>query len=47
MSGYTDDILITEGIKDKEVPFLAKPFTLTGLAHKVRDVLDSKENPNA
>ncbi len=42
MSGYTDDSLIAEGIKVRGTPFLQKPFTLPGLAHKVRDVLDSK-----
>ena len=40
MSGYTDDALIEEGIRVKGTPFLQKPFTLPGLARKVRSVLD-------
>lgn len=44
MSGYTDDTLIAEGVQIKGIPFLQKPFTLPELAHKVRDVLDSKRN---
>ena len=28
MSGYTDDTLLSEGIKVQGTPFLQKPFTL-------------------
>jgi two-component system CheB/CheR fusion protein len=40
MSGYTDDVLILEGIKAQGIPFLQKPFTLQELGRTVRDVLD-------
>jgi two-component system cell cycle sensor histidine kinase/response regulator CckA len=43
MSGYTDDTLIREGIEVRDTPFLQKPFTLTELAHMVREVLDRKD----
>jgi hypothetical protein len=43
MSGYTDDTLIREGIEVWDTPFLQKPFTLTELAHMVREVLDRKD----
>ncbi|PYV38761.1 MAG: histidine kinase [Acidobacteria bacterium] len=43
MSGYTDDILIREGIKLQGTPFLQKPFALQALARMVREVLDSKD----
>ncbi len=40
MSGYTDDVLILEGVKAQGIPFLQKPFTLQELGRTVRDVLD-------
>jgi len=43
MSGYTDDMLIREGINLQGTPFLPKPFTLQALARMVREVLDSKD----
>ena len=44
MSGYTDDLLVREGIKAHGTPFLQKPFTLQELARTVRNVLDGKVN---
>ncbi len=41
MSGHTPDVMLKEGIQ-KGVPFLQKPFRPTDLAHKVREVLDSR-----
>ena len=35
MSGYTDDMLIREGVKLQGTPFLQKPFTLQSLAQRV------------
>ena len=40
MSGYSENRLVMQTI-DSGVPFLRKPFSATGLARKVRDVLDS------
>jgi CheY-like chemotaxis protein len=42
MSGYTDKDILQEGILDRHVAFLQKPFTPTGLAAKVREVLGGR-----
>jgi FixJ family two-component response regulator len=39
ISGYIDDSLIRQGIQDKDVAFLQKPFSLQSLARKVRELL--------
>ncbi len=41
MSGYVDDALVRHGVVAAEVAFLQKPFSLAGLAAKVREVLDA------
>jgi CheY-like chemotaxis protein len=41
VSGYTDNAIIYHGILDSDVAFLQKPFTVEGLALKVREVIDS------
>jgi CheY-like chemotaxis protein len=41
MSGHTEEI-IRDGLLDPTIPFLAKPFTPTKLAQKVRDALDAR-----
>jgi PAS domain S-box-containing protein len=40
MSGYTDNVIMDRGILPSGVALLGKPFTLTGLVSKVRQVLD-------
>jgi len=41
MSGYTDDALAHHGVLEEGLSFLEKPFSPSGLARKVRTVLDS------
>jgi PAS domain S-box-containing protein len=43
MSGYTDDAVVRYGICDAGVMFLQKPFTMTALAKRVREVLATGE----
>ena len=40
MSGYTDNAIARHGVLDAGTEFLAKPFSLSELARKVREVLD-------
>jgi CheY-like chemotaxis protein len=39
MSGYTDDAVVRRGVLTAGVAFLQKPFTLVGMAHKIREAL--------
>jgi signal transduction histidine kinase/ActR/RegA family two-component response regulator len=39
MSGYTANVIAHQGVMDKNVQFLQKPFTLNDLAAKVREAL--------
>jgi CheY-like chemotaxis protein len=41
-SGYTEDVVNLKGTLGNQAPFLPKPYTITALAIKVREVLDSK-----
>ena len=40
MSGYTDSVVMKQGVAEGSVNFIAKPFTPAALSQKVRDVLD-------
>jgi PAS domain S-box-containing protein len=40
MSGYADDVALRDSVVQGDVMFLAKPFTPTELAERVRSVLD-------
>ena len=40
MSGYTDNAIVHHGILEEGTNFIQKPFSMDGLARKVREVLD-------
>jgi CheY-like chemotaxis protein len=40
MSGYTDNVIAHHGVLDEGVNFIQKPFSIQGLARKIREVLD-------
>lgn len=40
MSGYTDHSVLREGVLQRDLCFIQKPFTPESLARSVRDVLD-------
>jgi signal transduction histidine kinase len=42
MSGYADDSVAEHGVHDPEASFLQKPFSIDGLAQKVREVLGQR-----
>ena len=48
-SGYSDDLLVSNGQLEKNVNFLPKPYTVTALLKKIRQILDrqsvKKANP--
>jgi len=39
MSGYMADVMASDGVLDKGVHFIQKPFTMQALAEKVREAL--------
>ena len=41
MSGYTEDIIVHQGVDSATASFLQKPFNLDALARKVRETLDA------
>ena len=43
MSGYTADVIAHRGVLEGDVHFLGKPFSVSSLATKVREVLDEGE----
>jgi len=45
MSGYTDNAIIHHGVLREGMKFIQKPFTVEGLARKVREVLDKDLKP--
>jgi len=45
MSGYTDNAIVHHGVLGEGIKFIQKPFTVEGLARKVREVLDKDLKP--
>jgi two-component system cell cycle sensor histidine kinase/response regulator CckA len=43
-SAYTESAAIRQGIVNQDIALLQKPFTPSGLARKIRDVLDAKSS---
>jgi two-component system cell cycle sensor histidine kinase/response regulator CckA len=41
MSGYTDSVVMKQGVEEGSVNFIQKPFTPVALSRKVREVLDA------
>jgi DNA-binding NtrC family response regulator len=41
MSGYSADIISTQGVLQNDIPFLQKPFSMETLISKVSEVLDN------
>jgi FixJ family two-component response regulator len=39
MSGYTADVIAHQGVLDDGVAFIQKPFSMTDMTEKVRDIL--------
>jgi DNA-binding response OmpR family regulator len=46
ISGYTNDAIAHYGVLDAGLWFLPKPFALSSLIAKVREVLDSAPEPS-
>ncbi|MEW6364583.1 MAG: GAF domain-containing protein [Acidobacteriota bacterium] len=47
MSGYADEAVVYHGVREGEMSFIQKPFSLESLSRRVRDVLDRRtERPN-
>jgi PAS domain S-box-containing protein len=43
ISGYTRDVVLDKGIKDREFDFIAKPLILYRFLQKIREILDRQE----
>jgi two-component system, cell cycle sensor histidine kinase and response regulator CckA len=39
-SGYTEDVIVHHGVVDENLDFIGKPYSLAGLAAKVRETID-------
>ncbi|MFW6415137.1 MAG: PAS domain-containing hybrid sensor histidine kinase/response regulator [Thermodesulfobacteriota bacterium] len=41
MSGYTEEAIVNQGVLDRGVHYVQKPFTIATMTNKIREVLDS------
>lgn len=39
-SGYTEDVIVHHGVLEGDLQFIAKPYSLSALAQKIREILD-------
>ena len=46
MSGYPADVISQQGVLDKGVQFIQKPFSMQDIAGKVKDILKSGKKGN-
>jgi PAS domain S-box-containing protein len=42
-SGYTEDVIVRNGVIDKSINFIGKPYSMQRLAGKIREVLGTKK----
>jgi hypothetical protein len=42
-SGYTEDAILRAGVMSDRFHFVSKPYSLQGIARKVRQVLDERK----
>ena len=47
MSGYTDNLIVRDGVLDPGIHFIEKPFSPEALAHKIRSVLGPPLAPSS
>jgi FixJ family two-component response regulator len=47
MSGHTDDVLVREGARQRDLAFVQKPFTRDSLLHAVEEALTQPVAPAA
>ncbi len=45
MSGYSADIISDQGVLDHNIAFIAKPFSMSILATKIREILETPSMP--
>lgn len=45
MSGYASDVIVHRGVLDEDVNLIQKPFSISELAAKMREVLDKPDAP--
>ncbi len=45
-SGYMDNTFVFDGIPDRKINFIAKPFTYETLGSKVREILNERQTGN-